>query len=168
MNLIFPKVSTPEEIAELSRLAAEIWQEYYVSIITLEQIDYMIQQYQSVSAVTEQIQEQGYEYYFMQRDNSPVGYMSVRVEEGKMFLSKFYIGKEHRGQGYASLAFAFLEQQCIERGINLIWLTVNRHNESSITVYEKKGFRTVREQVADIGNGFVMDDFVMEKVIQIS
>ncbi|PAF32665.1 GNAT family N-acetyltransferase [Paenibacillus sp. 7516] len=168
MNLIFPKVITPEEIAELSRLAAEIWQEYYVSIITLEQIDYMIQQYQSVSAVTEQIHEQGYEYYFIQRDDAPVGYISVKVEEDRMFLSKFYIGKKHRGQGYASLAFAFLEQQCIERGINLIWLTVNRHNESSIAVYEKKGFRTVREQVADIGNGFVMDDFVMEKAIHIS
>ncbi|MFS0869127.1 GNAT family N-acetyltransferase [Paenibacillus xylanilyticus] len=168
MNLIFPQVSTSEEIAELSRLAAEIWQEYYVAIITLEQIDYMIQKYQSESAIKEQIDQQGYEYYFIQRDDSPVGYISVRQEEGKLFLSKFYIGKEHRGQGFASQAFAFLEQLCIERGINLIWLTVNRHNESSIAVYEKKGFQTVREQVADIGHGYVMDDFIMEKEIIVS
>jgi diamine N-acetyltransferase len=168
MNLIFPLVSTSEEIAELSRLASVIWQEYYVSIITLEQIDYMVQKYQSESAITEQIHQQGYEYYFIQRDDSPVGYMSVKQEEGKLFLSKFYIGKEHRGQGYASQALAFLEQLCIEQSMNLIWLTVNRHNESSIAVYEKKGFQTVREQVADIGNGFVMDDFVMEKEIIVS
>lgn len=168
MNLIFPLVSTSEEVAELSRLASVIWQEYYVSIITLEQIDYMIQKYQSESAITEQIYQQGYEYYFIQRDDSPVGYMSVKQEEGKLFLSKFYIGKEHRGQGYASQALAFLEQLCIEQSMNLIWLTVNRHNESSIAVYEKKGFQTVREQVADIGNGFVMDDFVMEKEIIVS
>ncbi|WP_458126953.1 GNAT family N-acetyltransferase [Paenibacillus sp. Z3-2] len=168
MNLIFPLVSTSEEVAGLSRLASVIWQEYYVSIITLEQIDYMIQKYQSESAITEQIYQQGYEYYFIQRDDSPVGYMSVKQEEGKLFLSKFYIGKEHRGQGYASQALAFLEQLCIEQSMNLIWLTVNRHNESSIAVYEKKGFQTVREQVADIGNGFVMDDFVMEKEIIVS
>ncbi|WP_336757922.1 GNAT family N-acetyltransferase [Paenibacillus sp. USHLN196] len=168
MNLLFPLVSTSEEIAELSRLASVIWQEYYVSIITLEQIDYMVQKYQSESAITEQIHQQGYEYYFIQRDDSPVGYMSVKQEEGKLFLSKFYIGKEHRGQGYASQALAFLEQLCIEQSMNLIWLTVNRHNESSIAVYEKKGFQTVREQVADIGNGFVMDDFVMEKEIIVS
>ncbi|NUU74454.1 GNAT family N-acetyltransferase [Paenibacillus xylanilyticus] len=168
MNLIFPQVSTSEEMAELARLAAEIWQEYYVAIITLEQIDYMIQKYQSESAIKEQIDQQGYEYYFIQRDDSPVGYMSVRQEEEKLFLSKFYIGKEHRGQGFASQAFAFLEQLCIERSINLIWLTVNRHNESSIAVYEKKGFQTVREQVADIGHGYVMDDFIMEKEIIVS
>jgi ribosomal protein S18 acetylase RimI-like enzyme len=47
----------------------------------------------------------------------------------------------------------------------MIWLTVNRYNDATIAVYEKKGFRTVRTQVADIGNGFVMDDYIMEKEI---
>ncbi|MNE72395.1 Acetyltransferase (GNAT) family protein [compost metagenome] len=82
-------------------------------------------------------------------------------------MSKFYISKEHRGRSYASQALAFLEKLCKERSLSHIWLTVNRHNESSIAVYEKKGFRTVREQIADIGNGFVMDDFIMEKEIPV-
>ncbi|BFT72400.1 GNAT family N-acetyltransferase [Paenibacillus sp. P36] len=61
----------------------------------------------------------------------------------------------------------FLEMLCKGRNLNSIWLTVNRNNESSIAVYEKKGFRTVREQIVDIGNGFVMDDFIMEKEIPV-
>ncbi|AIQ47145.1 GNAT family acetyltransferase [Paenibacillus sp. FSL R7-0273] len=167
MSLMFTRVETVEETAEVARLAAEIWREYYVSIITMEQIDYMIGRFQSVQAITEQIHQQGYGYYLVHNRDSAVGYFSARQEEGKLFLSKFYIGKEYRGRGYASQAMGFLEQLCQDHSLSHIWLTVNRHNSSSIAVYEKKGFRTVREQVSDIGNGFVMDDFVMEKEILI-
>jgi diamine N-acetyltransferase len=169
MGLIVTHVNTSEEIAEVARLAAEIWHEYYVSIITIDQIDYMVGKYQTIQAITDQIHIQGYEYYLFHRDDLfTIGYMSVRQEEEKLFLSKLYIGKEHRGQGYASQSFAFLDKLCKNRNLSHIWLTVNRHNESSISVYEEKGFRTVREQIADIGNGFVMDDFVMEKEIPIA
>lgn len=163
MNLMFPQVNTAEEIADLAQMAAAIWREYYGSIITMEQIDYMIGKFQSVPAIQDQIQHQGYEYYLICHKNLDVGYISVRQDGGKLFLSKFYIGQEHRGKGYASQAMAFLERLCKERSLSHIWLTVNRHNESSIAVYQKKGFRTIREQVADIGNGFVMDDYIMEK-----
>ncbi|AIQ52708.1 GNAT family N-acetyltransferase [Paenibacillus sp. FSL R7-0331] len=167
MKLMFTHVNTAEETAEIARLAAEIWHEYYVSIISVDQINYMIGKFQSVQAVTDQIHLQGYEYYLIHDHDSAVGYVSARKEEGKLFLSKFYIVKEYRGRGYASQAMEFLEQLCQERNLSHIWLTVNRHNSSSIAVYEKKGFRTVREQVSDIGNGFVMDDCVMEKEILI-
>ncbi|WNQ11297.1 GNAT family N-acetyltransferase [Paenibacillus aurantius] len=169
MKLMITHVTTAEEIAEVARLAADIWLEYYVSILTTEQIEYMIGKYQSVSAITEQILHQGYEYYLIQHDgSSTVGYMAVKQEEGKLFLSKFYIGKEHRGRGYGSQALAFLEQLGKDRNLSAIWLTVNRHNESSIAVYERKGFTIVREQIADIGNGHVMDDYVMEKKLPVS
>lgn len=167
MSFSITHANTPDQIAELARLAAEIWREYYVSIITMEQIEYMVETFQSVSAITEQIHNQGYEYYLIGSDDSVAGYLAVKQDEGKLFLSKFYIGKEYRGRGYASQAMAFLEQLCKERSLSHIWLTVNRHNESSIAVYKKKGFQIVREQVADIGNGFVMDDYVMEKEIQV-
>ena len=164
MKLMFIQVDTTEAIVEVARLAEEIWREHYVSIITIAQIDYMIGKYQSVPAITDQIHKQGFEYYLIQPDeSSPVGYISVRQEEEKLFISKFYISKEHRGHGYASQAIAFLEQLCKVRNLSHMWLTVNRHNKSSIAVYKKKGFLTVREQVVDIGNGFVMDDFVMER-----
>jgi ribosomal protein S18 acetylase RimI-like enzyme len=168
MKMRFPQINTTEEMAEVAQLAAEIWREYYVSIITIEQIEYMIGKFQSVSAIEDQIHRQGYEYYFIHNGDSVVGYMSVKQEENKLFLSKFYISKEHRGRGYASQASAFLEELCKDRNLSHIWLTVNRYNTSTIKVYEKKGFQIVREQLADIGNGFVMDDFIMEKEILVS
>lgn len=104
----------------------------------------------------------------MHDEGGIAGYLSVKEEDGKLFLSKFYVSKENRGKGYASQAMSFLERLCRERGLSHIWLTVNRHNESSIGVYRKKGFQVIREQVADIGNGYVMDDYVMEKEIPVS
>lgn len=165
MELVFPKVETEEEIAFLAQLASEIWCEYFVCIISNEQINYMVEKFQSVHAITVQIKNQGYEYYFMNVNGRTIGYLGIKQEEGKLFLSKFYIQKEHRGKGYASQAMEFLVGICKDRRLGIIWLTVNRYNDVTIAIYEKKGFRTVRTQVADIGNGFVMDDNIMEREI---
>ncbi|WP_240420645.1 GNAT family N-acetyltransferase [Paenibacillus periandrae] len=165
MELVFTKVETEEAIAVLAQMAEEIWNEYFVTVISNEQIDYMLEKFQSVQAITNQITNQGYEYYFMNVNEHNVGYLGIKQEEDKLFLSKFYIQKEHRGKGYASEAMELLVNLCNNRKLGTIWLTVNRYNDATIAIYEKKGFRTVRTQVANIGNGFVMDDNIMEKVI---
>ncbi|WP_282936552.1 GNAT family N-acetyltransferase [Paenibacillus sp. RC67] len=166
MELVFPNVETENEVANLAQLASDIWYEYFVCIISKEQIDYMVGKFQSINAITDQIHNQGYEYYFMSRNGNNIGYLGVKQEEGKLFLSKFYILKEYRGKGYASLAMEFLVDMCKKRRLSTMWLTVNRYNDATIAIYEKKGFKTVRTQVADIGNGFVMDDYIMEKEIE--
>ncbi|MFD2330961.1 GNAT family N-acetyltransferase [Cohnella sp. GCM10020058] len=150
----------------LAGLASEIWHEYYGALLSLEQIVYMVDKFQSKSAIADQMERQGYEYFLMRAEGVDVGYLAVKAEDGKLFLSKLYVLKAHRGHGYASRAMAFMTQLCRERGLGAVWLTVNRHNEGSIAVYEKKGFKKVRKQIADIGNGYVMDDFIMEKEIR--
>ena len=51
---------------------------------------------------------------------------------------------------------------CKMRELNQIWLTCNRNNTNSLEVYKHLGFTVAREEVTDIGEGFVMDDFIME------
>ena len=94
MELVFPNVETEEEVTFLAQLASEIWYEYYVCIISNEQIGYMVEKFQSVHAITDQIKNQGYEYYFMNVNAKTIGYVGIKQEEGKLFLSKFYIQKE--------------------------------------------------------------------------
>jgi len=62
-------------------------------------------------------------------------------------------------------AFDLMEQQCTQKKLGKIWLTVNRNNDSSIKTYENLGFTITTTKVADIGAGFVMDDYIMEKSI---
>lgn len=157
-----------EEINKLADIADSIWHEYFVCIISKEQIDYMVDKFQSAPAIKEQIEKKGYEYYFLEEKGTILGYTGVceEKETNKLFLSKLYLKKENRGKGYASLALDQLKQLCRERRLDAIWLTVNRFNEHTIAVYKAKGFEIVRTQAADIGNGFIMDDYIMECPIQ--
>lgn len=165
MNTRFHKVKEQEEINVVAELGTKIWHEHYSSILEPAQIDYMVDKFQSANAVALQINDQGYEYYLIKDEDSVVGYIGLVMETDRVFLSKLYIAKEARGKGLATKAFAFLTELASSNKKQAIWLTVNRYNSGSIAVYEKKGFIKVREQVSDIGNGYVMDDYVMEMAI---
>ena len=150
--------ATPSQI---EILAKEIWNEHYSKILSKEQIDYMLKNFQSEKAIKVQIQD-GYNYFVMMVDNEIIGYTGVIFQEEKLFLSKLYIKKEARGKGVARNTLEFLKSLCIDKGYNKIYLTVNKYNTDSIAAYKKMGFEIIDSVVSDIGNGYVMDDYIME------
>ena len=158
-------IKSQDQIKEFAKIAEIVWNEHFTSIIGKAQVDYMLDKFQSEQAVTEQINDQGYEYYFIEIEGNKVGYTGIHKEEEKLFLSKLYILKDYRKKGYSSLAFGFLRNLCKEVGLKSIYLTVNKYNTDTIRIYEAKGFKIVKDQISDIGNGFVMDDYVMELTI---
>lgn len=154
------KIETDEQVKICAAIADEIWHEWFPSILSAEQIDYMVEKFQSEAAMKEQMSEKGYQYYYIHRNGVHMGYTAIQPQEdGRLFLSKVYLKKEYRGKGYANAVFEFLKDYCRRNGLKAIWLTVNKHNESSMAVYEKKGFKVIGEDVTDIGNGYVMDDY---------
>ena len=166
MSVELVKIINYEQLNILAGEANEVWHEFFPCILSPEQIDYMVDKFQSYGAMKKQ-KEDGYEYYYIKYNDEICGYMGIHEEkeEKKMFLSKLYLKKEHRGKGYAGQTLKKLFDMSIERGLKMVWLTVNKHNEHTIQVYEHVGFAKARTQVADIGNGFVMDDYIMEKVL---
>ena len=165
MNITFEQVITKEQIKVLADTANVVWHDAFKEILTLEQIEYMIEKFQSFQALSQAIKDNGYKYYLIKTDNNVAGYTGLHEENGKMFLSKLYILKEYRGEQISSKTFDFIENLAKGKNLKSVWLTVNRNNKHAIAVYKHKGFILIREQVADIGNGFVMDDFVFEKVL---
>lgn len=161
--LVFEKVQTDADISECAALAKEIWNQHFISILSQEQIDYMVSRFQSEEALRKQISSENYSYYFFTADGKRVGYFGICPKpDGTMFLSKIYMKKAYRGNGYASKGFAFIQEQARAQGCSKIWLTVNRHNEDTIAVYEHWGMQQARVQTKDIGQGFVMDDYIFE------
>jgi ribosomal protein S18 acetylase RimI-like enzyme len=159
-------VNTTEEIAEVSSLANEIWRDYYVPVIGLAQVEYMLGKFQSPAAIVAQRLE-GYEYYFVRSpaDGSHGGYIALQAQaEGLLFISKFYLQRAVRGTGLGRTTMTAIEHLARARGLSCLWLTVNKGN-AAVQVYERLGFRKTRELVVDIGAGFVMDDFRMEKAL---
>lgn len=177
------------EIKELASLASSIWHEYWTCILSNEQIDYMVDNFQSEKAIKNQIENENYTYYFILFENRRVGYFGVSdkhhsednnnflSEESSnynsekifrsaqndcyLFLSKLYIKKEFRHHGIGAKAFEKIREIADGRKIQL---TVNKYNTNTIKAYEKWGFKTVNSVVTDIGSGFVMDDYIMENV----
>jgi ribosomal protein S18 acetylase RimI-like enzyme len=161
----FVPVKTKEQIEQVAALAGIIWREHYEPIIGRDQVEYMLEHFQGAAPITQQIKEEGYQYYLLFCHDGAAGYIAVHKEENALFLSKFYISKEYRGRGYARRVISFLENYCRDNVLDRIWLTVNKHNDNSIAAYERLGFRKAGTQVADIGGGYVMDDYIMEKSI---
>lgn len=157
------KIETDEQIKELCALAKEIWNEYSICFTTQEQIDYMLEKFQSEDVVKSQINFQNYRYYFMEEDGENFGYFAVQKQKENLFLSKIYIRKDFRGKGYARKAFTnAIVPLAKELELPKISLTVNKYNFSSILAYEKLGFVRVDSVETDIGNGYVMDDYIYE------
>lgn len=151
-----------EEISELASLCNEIWHEYWPCILTPEQIDYMVEKFQSVKAITEQIENEKYIYYFITVNNKKVGYAGISQKQDFLFLSKLYIKKGYRHQGIGSRAFEEIKRIGKNFNYSKIRLTVNKYNKHTIDAYLKYGFKVIDEDVTDIGCGFVMDDYIME------
>ena len=91
--------------------------------------------------------------------------MAIQPKGRELFLSKIYVLSSRRGLGYGKKAVQFVETVAKELNLNKIALTVNKNNVNSIKAYEKIGFKNVGSVVQDIGNGFVMDDYKMEKTL---
>lgn len=164
MKIDFMRVEK-KNIEQLAMLASDIWHEFFIELLSLEQIDYMVDKFQSAHAIKDQINKQGYIYYFIKEDQRIIGFTAICFEETRMFLSKLYLQQSSRGKGIASLAFDFLEEQARLQHKKYIYLTVNKYNQHTINVYERKGFVKISSKVTDIGQGYVMDDFIMEKVV---
>ena len=92
--------------------------------------------------------------------------MSFSYEEDAVFLSKIYVLSDYRGKKIGKTAMLFVENSTKKLGLSKIYLTVNKDNLNSIKAYEKLGYRNTGAAIKDIGEGFIMDDYKMEKIIK--
>jgi len=160
----FVKANTTEHYKTIALLADTIWREHYTKIIGKAQVDYMLKKFQSTNAIKQQIIE-GYIYYILTFETTAIGYISIKKENQNLFLSKLYVLNSERGKGFGKTAMEFLETKAKTLHCKSISLTVNKNNVSSIKAYKKLGFENLGAIVINIGHGFKMDDFKMQKQI---
>lgn len=161
--ITFHPVTQPETIPVLQNLAREIQVPYFTPMIGEAQINYMLDLFLSFDAITQQLQK-GYQYYLVKSDGELCGYFGVCPEGDRLFLSKFYLKEAFRGKG---IGRAMMDRVClIGKGLKAVYLTVNKQNHGPIAVYQKLGFHITDSVETDIGNGYIMDDYIMEKPLE--
>lgn len=157
------EASTDKDIRKMADMASIIWHEAFAGIITTRQIDYMVEKFQSYHAMKDQMTNHGYRYLIMSFDGHDAGYCGVQPSDGNsLYLSKMYLLDSARGKGLFKAMADRLVEICRESGLGSIWLTVNKNNGRAMAAYEKYGFKNIKSIVTDIGNGFIMDDYVYE------
>ncbi len=156
------KAMGEEDIRVLEALAKDIWEQHYSSIIGSAQVSYMLQKFQSQSAIQKDINN-GYIYYMATFDGGPCGYSAIKKDKTGIFLSKLYVKKGYRRKGIARAMLDKIEAYAKKIKSARIWLTCNKYNTASLDTYKRLGYTIIDTCVKDIGNGFVMDDYVLEK-----
>lgn len=163
MDLKFKK-ATQSDVPLIAQLADRIWKKHYITIITMEQINYMLDKMYSAKSLSKQMDD-GHEFTLVYDGTKPIGYISLHATDGKnYFLNKFYIEVDDQGKGIGSILFAYVLEQM--PNAETIELFVNRENYKSINFYFKHGFIIKSVVNQDIGQGFYMNDFIMIKKVK--
>ncbi|NBO58390.1 MAG: GNAT family N-acetyltransferase [Chitinophagia bacterium] len=153
-----------DEIEIVRRLSDEIWKKVYPSIISMEQIEYMLELIYNEEALKKQINVQGHQFILVIDNNTPIGYASyslkVGTDDSEYRLHKFYLQPEQHGKGLGKQMMNHIIHEVQQAGGNSIELNVNKYNPT-LHFYKKLGFSVISEEILDIGNGYVMDDYIM-------
>ena len=150
------------DIGLIQELCLQVWPQTYASIISPEQITFMLDMMYSTESLTKQIST-GIDFWILYDADIAIGYASLEETGNKIFkLHKLYVSLQHQKKGAGSFIISELINYVAEKNGISIELQVNRTNKA-VEFYKKQGFYIVKEANFDIGNGFYMNDYIMQK-----
>uniref|UniRef100_UPI00404AD688 GNAT family N-acetyltransferase n=1 Tax=Flavobacterium sp. TaxID=239 RepID=UPI00404AD688 len=148
----------------IKELAYAIWPSAYSEILSPKQLTYMLDMFYSEKALKQQMEEKRHIFYLAKNaDEKYVGFVAYEIncEPNKTKIHKIYVLPETQGTGVGKQLFTLVNTNAKKENQTAIFLNVNKYNKAKL-FYEKLGFVITKEEVIDIGNNYIMDDFVME------
>ena len=157
------KKATKVDIPQIQELAKKSWNSAYQNILSQDQIDYMLQQMYSEEEISNHLENPNYHYYLILKAETAAGFIGFEFhyENATTKLHRIYLLEDFKGRGLGKAAINFLKGKSSETSDNRIILNVNKNNPAK-QMYESQGFNIYKEAIFEIGNGYVMDDFLME------
>ena len=163
-DVLLIRTADTDDVYDIEELAKTIWPVAYAKILSPEQLQYMLETIYSPDALAEQMDVKKHQFVMAEIDERPVGFASYsRYGTSRTFkLHKLYVLPDMQGKGLGRTLLDFVVEQVIEQDATSLLLNVNRFNKA-IPFYQKYGFEIISEEDIDIGNGYFMNDYVMEK-----
>jgi ribosomal protein S18 acetylase RimI-like enzyme len=157
--------ATIKDIPLIRELTFRVWPQTYAAIISKDQVAYMLDIMYSEAALEKQITKEGCQFIIVYENNNPAGFAAYSEIKPAIYkLHKIYILPSQQGKGTGKLMIDYIISDIIQKGATALQLQVNRHNKAK-GFYEKLGFTVLKEVDFDIGNGYFMNDYVMEKTL---
>ncbi len=153
------------DLEALRKVSRDIWFTHYPTILSHEQIEYMLDKMYGIGVIENEIYNQGIFYDQVLYNSKLVGYVSYGSEImnniSYLKLHKCYLLPSLHGFGYGQKMLFHIYQKAQAMKLKKIILNVNKRNEKGIKAYSRFGFEIIDSQVKDFGNGFVLDDYIM-------
>ncbi len=160
--------ATTDDIPAIRAIALEAWPAaYFPKILSAPQLAYMLDLLYSERVLLEAMSAKNQHFFLLEDEGVPTGFASCTPRFARStvtHLNKLYVLPKVKGQGVGKRLLEHVLAFSAEQGDRVIELNVNKRNEA-IGFYERMGFSVIREEVIDIGSGYVMDDFVMGRSI---
>lgn len=161
--MILLRKAKEEDMQIVSELAERIWPQTYSEYITEGQLRYMLDLMYNKGELLSQLQ-QGYQFIIAEEESADVGFAcsSLTDPETQTYkLHKLYVLPEMHGKGVGKILINEVKNKAVEKGGKFLQLNVNRNNKAK-DFYEKIGFKIKETVDVNIGNGFFMNDYIME------
>ena len=162
-NLAFNKCSI-NDMGRVSELANRIWPLTFSEILTQEQIVYMLDWMYSLDTLKQQVLS-GHLFYIAKLGEKEIGFVGLEPnypKNGYLRIHKIYLHPEYHGKKIGKWMMDKIQEIALELKMQNLHLNVNRHN-AAVKFYLKSGFETIKSEDIEIGNGYFMNDFVMQK-----
>ena len=156
-------VATKEQFPVIRDLAYKIWPDTYGSTHSQEELDYMLTKFYSIESLIHQF-DNGHIFILVNENDINLGFVSYEINAentSKTKIHKLYVLPQTQGMGIGKKAINYIKNDAINHNNTGIFLNVNKHNNAQL-FYQKCGFSIIKDIIIDIGNGYVMDDYVME------
>ena len=165
-DIAIKKIGT-DEIPLIVSLADRIWPATYSEILSPDQIAYMMELFYQPASLRSQMTDKGHQFIIALQENEAMAFASYSAtkEAGIYRLHKIYVDPAMQGRGVGRQMIDYIFAELISMKATTLELNVNRDNKAKL-FYEKLGFRVVREEDIDIGNGYLMNDYVMQKSVK--
>jgi len=155
----------PDDVFAIASLARTTWLDAYAEIISPEQIDYMLAQRYGHARLRADIEDPQKWLHQAHVGGILAGFAACEIYKGEFKIDKLYIHPAMQRKGVGAALIEHAAAIAREQGFAAMILAVNKQNEQAIHAYTQYGFRVRDKTVTDIGGGFVMDDYVMEKTL---
>ncbi|MCS4432972.1 GNAT family N-acetyltransferase [Aquiflexum gelatinilyticum] len=165
ISMIEINEASEKQLSIVQKIAHQTWPVTFSNILTPDQIKFMLSWMYDLKALEQQVNEKGHVFLLAKEDGDFLGFASYEVHcknDTKTKIHKIYILPGTQGKGIGKKLINHIRDIALMNGDKFLYLNVNRFNESAISFYKHIGFYEAYREVIDIGNGFVMDDIVME------
>jgi ribosomal protein S18 acetylase RimI-like enzyme len=162
--MIHLRLLAKEELLLIQKIAQHTWPSTFAGILSSEQIDYMLNWMYDLQLLESQM-DKGHSFLVAEEDGAAIGFAGYELNHlaGSMSkLHKLYLLPSSQGKGVGKALLLEVAKRAREAGQKSLVLNVNKQNKKAIDFYRVLGFVTIRQEVNDIGSGYVMDDDVME------